>query len=82
MVMVPMALLVGAKAEVWGASRYGAVACWSIAGLATAAAIVRPFRIPEAVWAVAGAFALVALGLLPWSRAWAGVTKISIFSPA
>jgi arsenical pump membrane protein len=53
----------------------GAVASWSIAGLATAGVIVRPFRLPEAVWAVAGAVALVAFGLLPWSSAWSGVAK-------
>jgi arsenical pump membrane protein len=53
----------------------GAVAAWSIAGLATAGVIVRPFRLPEAVWAVAGAAALVAFGLLPWTDALAGVRK-------
>jgi arsenical pump membrane protein len=53
----------------------GAVASWAIAGLATAGVIVRPFRLPEAVWAVAGAVALVALGLLPWTNALAGVGK-------
>jgi arsenical pump membrane protein len=53
----------------------GAIASWAIAGLATAGVIVRPFRLPEAVWAVAGAVALVALGLLPWTNALAGVSK-------
>ena len=37
---------------------------WSIAALATAGVILRPFRLPEAVWAVAGAVALVVAGLL------------------
>ena len=53
----------------------GAIASWAIAGLATAGVIVRPFRLPEAVWAVAGAVALVALGLLPWTNALIGVSK-------
>jgi arsenical pump membrane protein len=38
---------------------------WGIAALAAAGVIVRPWRIAEAVWAVAGAAALTALGLLP-----------------
>jgi arsenical pump membrane protein len=53
----------------------GAVASWTIAGLATAGVIARPFRLPEAVWAVAGAVALVVLGLLPWSDALAGLQR-------
>ena len=43
--------------------------------LATAGVIVRPFRLPEAVWAVGGAAALVCLGLLPVGLAWLGVGK-------
>ena len=43
---------------------------WAIAGLSTAGVIGRPFRLPEAVWAVAGAASLVVLGLLPWHAAW------------
>ena len=43
---------------------------WAIAGLSTAGLIGRPFRLPEAVWAVGGAASLVALGLLPWNAAW------------
>ncbi|SMG57819.1 arsenic transporter [Paraburkholderia susongensis] len=38
---------------------------WGIAAVATAGVITRPFKWPEAVWAVAGALLLVALGLLP-----------------
>ena len=38
---------------------------WGIAAVATAGVITRPFKWPEAVWAVAGAVLLVALGLLP-----------------
>lgn len=48
-------------------------AIWCIAALATAGVIIRPFRLPEAVWALAGAFALVAFGLLPLTQAWNGV---------
>jgi arsenical pump membrane protein len=53
----------------------GTVATWGIAALATAGVITRPFRWPEAVWAVAGAIAVVAFGLLPWMDAFAGLRK-------
>jgi len=43
----------------------GAVTAWVIAGVATAGVIIRPFHLPEAIWAVAGAVALVVFGLLP-----------------
>src|SRR5580658_10998834 len=52
-----------------------AVAAWSIAAVATAGVIVRPFRWPEAIWAIAGAIALVTFGLLPWMDAISGVRK-------
>jgi arsenical pump membrane protein len=52
-----------------------AVATWAVAGLATAGVIIRPWRIPEAAWAVLGAAALVGLGLLPWTDALRGVRK-------
>jgi arsenical pump membrane protein len=42
---------------------------WIIAALATAGVIIRPFGLPEAVWAVSGAVLLVVLGLLPWHDA-------------
>jgi arsenical pump membrane protein len=51
------------------------VAAWSIAAVATAGVITRPFRLPEAIWAVAGAVLLVAFGLLPWADALAGIRK-------
>ncbi len=51
------------------------VAIWGIGTLATAGVILRPFKLPEAVWAVAGALALVGLGLLPPSAAVAGIHK-------
>jgi arsenical pump membrane protein len=43
--------------------------------LATAGVIVRPFRLPEAVWAGAGALALVCLGLMPLADALRGIGK-------
>jgi arsenical pump membrane protein len=42
---------------------------------ATAGVIIRPFRLPEAIWAVAGAILLVALGLLPATDALTGIRK-------
>lgn len=48
---------------------------WAIIGVATAAVIVRPWRLPEAVWAVAGAALLLACGLLTPAQAWAGVLR-------
>src|SRR5205085_11690734 len=43
--------------------------------LATAGVIIRPFRVPEAIWALAGAAALVLFGLLPWGAALDGMRK-------
>jgi arsenical pump membrane protein len=51
------------------------VATWIIAALATLGVILRPFSWPEAIWAVAGAVLIVALGLLPWPAALEGVEK-------
>ena len=48
---------------------------WSIAALAAAGVMVRPWRVPEAVWAVAGALLLITFGLLSWRDALAGVVK-------
>jgi arsenical pump membrane protein len=48
---------------------------WSIAAVATAGVIVRPFSWPEFVWALAGAALLVVFGLLPASDAFTGVLK-------
>src|SRR5437868_11280142 len=47
----------------------------SIVALATAGVMIRPFRLPEAIWAVAGAVALVVCGLLPWGDALNGMRK-------
>jgi arsenical pump membrane protein len=42
---------------------------WGIAGIATFGVIVRPFQIPEYVWAIVGAAILVLFGWLPWRDA-------------
>jgi arsenical pump membrane protein len=44
-------------------------AVWLIAAAAASGVVLRPWRIPEAVWALAGAAALVVPGLLPWREA-------------
>ena len=51
------------------------LATLGIAAAATAGVIVRPFRWPEAVWAVAGAALLLALGLLSPAEAALAVGK-------
>lgn len=51
------------------------VAIWAIAALATAGVIVRPWKLPEAVWAVLGAVLLVAFGLLPLHDASVAIGK-------
>jgi arsenical pump membrane protein len=47
----------------------------AVAGFATLGVIARPARIPEYVWAVIGALALIAFGLLPWRDAMAAAAK-------
>lgn len=47
----------------------------SIAAIATLGVIVRPWSIPEYIWAVLGAAALVVAGLLPWGNALAAAGK-------
>ena len=51
------------------------VTIWVIVALGIAGVILRPWRLPEAIWAVAGAIALVAFGLIPLAEAWAGIAK-------
>lgn len=50
-------------------------AIWIICAIATAGVIVRPFRLPEALWAVAGAVLLLILGLMPAGATMAAVAK-------
>ncbi len=54
---------------------HDATFAWSIIVLATGGVIIRPFRLPEAMWALLGAAALLAFGLLPWRDALEGVRK-------
>jgi arsenical pump membrane protein len=51
------------------------VATWGIAALATLGVIVRPWRLPEFIWAAAGAVLLVMFNLLPWPDALAAAGK-------
>ncbi|WP_426265208.1 arsenic transporter [Sphingomonas sp. PWP1-2] len=50
-------------------------ATWGICAAATGAVITRPFRLPEAIWAVAGAVLLVVFGLMPVPAAVAAIGK-------
>jgi arsenical pump membrane protein len=50
-------------------------ATWGIAALATWGVILRPWRLPEAIWAVTGAILLVLSGLLPLAEAWRGIAQ-------
>ncbi len=51
------------------------VLTWSVAVLATGGVIARPWRLPEAIWAMLGALILVVLGLLPWFDALRAIAK-------
>jgi arsenical pump membrane protein len=51
------------------------IVIWAIVALATAGVIVRPWRVPEAVWAVTGAALLVGFGLLSRRDALTGIAK-------
>ncbi len=51
------------------------VLTWNIAAVATAGVILRPFGVPEAIWAVAGAAVLVGLQLLSPQDALIGIGK-------
>ena len=50
-------------------------ATWGICAASTAAVIARPFRWPEAIWAVAGAALLLLFGLMPFPAALHAVGK-------
>jgi arsenical pump membrane protein len=68
-----------APAALAGAAKRGVMntdwIIWGVAGVAVAGVVLRPWRLPEAVWAVAGAVILVASGLLPVAVAWRGVAR-------
>ncbi len=48
---------------------------WCVAGIATAGVIIRPWRLPEFIWALTGAAILVLAHLLPPFDAWKGIRK-------
>jgi len=48
---------------------------WAIAALSALGVMVRPWKLPEAVWAVSGAAVLIVLGLIPWRDAVGAVGK-------
>ncbi|WP_018902673.1 arsenic transporter [Rhizobium sp. 2MFCol3.1] len=48
---------------------------FAIAAATAAGVVVRPFRLPEAVWAVCAALLIVTLGILSPEDGWAGVLK-------
>ncbi|MHC2434504.1 arsenical pump membrane protein [Bradyrhizobium sp. USDA 4451] len=54
---------------------YESLLTWGIIAPATAGVIIRPFRLPEAIWAIAGAAALVTCNVLTASEALHGVAK-------
>jgi arsenical pump membrane protein len=51
------------------------LAIWGISLVATSGVIFRPWRLPEAVWAMLGAAALVLLGLFPYGAALRAMAK-------
>ena len=52
-----------------------AIAIWAICAASTAAVIIRPFRWPEAIWAIGGAVLLILFGLMPVTAAVAAIAK-------
>jgi arsenical pump membrane protein len=51
------------------------IAIWIISVISIGAVIIRPFRVPEAIWAVAGALFLLIFGLLSPSEEIRGIGK-------
>lgn len=52
---------------------FATIATAAICAVATACVVARPFRWPEAVWAVAGGGLLLAFGLIAPARAWQAI---------
>jgi arsenical pump membrane protein len=50
-------------------------ATWAISAIAAGGVIGRPWRLPEAVWAVLGAASLVGLALVPWPDALGAIAR-------
>jgi arsenical pump membrane protein len=59
----------------FGYALHPVTAIWVISALATAGVIFRPFSWPEAIWAVLGGAALLALHLIGLPTVWAGALK-------
>jgi arsenical pump membrane protein len=53
----------------------GYICIWTISVLAIAGVIIRPFRWPEATWAVSGALVLLLFRLISLQEGWTGVAK-------
>jgi len=51
------------------------IASWTIAALGIFGVIVRPWKLPEALWALLAAAALLAFGLIPIAEAGKAVLK-------
>jgi arsenical pump membrane protein len=51
------------------------IATWLISAFVVTGVIIRPWKLPEALWAVLGAAALVLFSLIPLSAAWMAVRK-------
>src|SRR6202022_2899561 len=51
------------------------IVTWTIAASTVVAMLVRPRRIPEAIWACLGAGLLLAFHLIPFSEALGAITK-------
>ncbi|TWI94793.1 arsenical pump membrane protein [Mucilaginibacter frigoritolerans] len=51
------------------------ISIWIISFLAIAGVIIKPFKIPEVIWAVLGAAVLLLSGLISFTEGWLGVTK-------
>jgi len=51
------------------------LAIWAIAAIAAAGVLARPFKLPEAIWAVGGAALLLVSGLLPLAEGLKAVGK-------
>ena len=51
------------------------ITIWIISFLAIAGVIIRPFKVSEAIWAVAGAVVLLVFGMITLSEGWLGVSK-------
>ena len=66
-------------------SSHAPLLIWSVAALTTAGVLFRPFRLPEAFWAAAGALLLCVTGLMALPTRWrrcCAATTCTCFSRA